>query len=99
MDSAAACDTMRLIRRSHSARGSSTFRSQVKQRMPMSAPIRTIRHVSPPHGCCFRICTVSPTLSAIGPGILHLAATVEARLDAHAESNVMEAPERPGSQR
>ena len=38
-------------RRSIVRRSTRTWRSQVRQRSPMSAPSRSTSHVSPPHGC------------------------------------------------
>src|SRR6266545_1822139 len=60
------CSTKRLTRRSNVERGSNTLRSQVRQRMPISAPRRTTRQVSPPQGCGLRICTTSPRLISSG---------------------------------
>src|SRR5438309_3798700 len=52
---------------SRSRRAISTRRPQVEQRRPMSAPSRTTRQVSPPHGCDLRSTTTSSRKNGSGP--------------------------------
>src|SRR5712691_3521578 len=52
---------------SRSRRATSTRRPQVAQRRPMSAPSRTTRQVSPPHGCGLRSTTTSSRKNGTGP--------------------------------
>jgi hypothetical protein len=47
--------------RSKRLRGSITWRPHVRQRRPMSAPMRVTSHSNPPQGCTLRISTLSPT--------------------------------------
>ena len=56
-----------LRRRSNSSRASITRRPHVRHLIPMSAPTLVTPHSKPPHGCCFRMCAMSPMLTFIGP--------------------------------
>src|SRR5438552_16932465 len=52
---------------SRSRRATRTRRPHVPQRRPISAPSRTTRQLSPPHGCCFLKTTTSSRENGTGP--------------------------------